>query len=49
MMRTLEKDAWLWLDLEGVNGEPLAMMTDFGVMGVDCEAMVRDLKKLRRF
>jgi hypothetical protein len=43
MIRTLLEDAWLWLDFEGAEGEVLAMVNDFGVMGVDCPAMVKDL------
>jgi hypothetical protein len=33
------------LDFEGVEGETLALVTDFDVVGVDCEAMARDLRK----
>jgi hypothetical protein len=32
------------LDFEGAEGEVLAMMADFGVVGVDCAAMVKDLR-----
>jgi hypothetical protein len=37
------------LDFEGAEGEMLALVTEFGVVGVDCEAIARDLGKLRRF
>jgi hypothetical protein len=48
-MRMLLEEAWLWLDFEGAEGEALALVTDFNIVSVDCEAMVRDLRKLRRF
>jgi hypothetical protein len=35
------------LDFEGVEGETLALVTDFDVVGVDCEAMARDLRKFK--
>jgi hypothetical protein len=31
------------LDFEGAETEVLAMVTDFGVVGMDCAAMVKDL------
>jgi hypothetical protein len=33
------------LDFEGAEGEAFALVTNFGVMVVDCEAMARDLRK----
>jgi hypothetical protein len=49
MIRTLLEDAQLWLDFEGVKGEALAIVNDFGVVGVDCVAMVKNLGKHGRF
>jgi hypothetical protein len=48
-MLTLLDESRLLLDFEGAKWETLALVTEFGVMGVDCEAMARYLRKLRRF
>ena len=37
---TLLNDARVWLDLEGALGVGVSMVSDFGVFGEDCEAMV---------
>jgi hypothetical protein len=35
------------LDFEGAEEETFALATNFGVVGVDCEAMAKDVRKLR--
>jgi hypothetical protein len=47
MIRTLLEDARLCLDLDGAEGEVEDMATDFGVIGVDCEAMAEILGNLK--
>lgn len=39
MIKTLLEKAWLWFDLEGVEGEVVVLVANFGVVAVDCEAM----------
>lgn len=49
MMRTLLEYVRLWLDFEVAEGGALAIVIDFGVVGVDCVAMLKDRRKHRRF
>jgi hypothetical protein len=49
MMLTLLDDAQLWFDFEGVKGDLLAMGTDFGVVGVECSALDKDLECSHKF
>jgi hypothetical protein len=44
MILTLLDHEQLWFNVEGVVVDFLAMETDFGVVGVECSAMVDDLK-----